>query len=133
MYENARTVRCLVIAQWLLGLVGIAVDLALESTLPNAIREYSQTELSRSWGLVDYFLGLWTVGAIAASIGLILSQKWARSAYAVASIGAILLLPLGTNSVAVLAAQPFYQASTLINGAVLGVLLVDWLATRSRG
>ena len=119
------TIRYLVIAQLAFGLLGLLLDLAFESTLPAAVREYSENELARPWGIVDYGLGLWAALSVVASLGLIALQQWARGLYVVTSIGSILLLPLSTASVAAVVAEPLYQASVLANGAVLGVLLME--------
>jgi len=124
-------IRNLVIVQLAAGIVGLLIDLGFASTLPPAVREYSDAELARPWGIVDFALALWAAASFIASIGLIFLQRWARAAYAVTSIGSVLLLPLGTASVAVVAAEPFYQASVMANGAVLGILLIQARSVRS--
>ena len=125
MIQFGSAIRCLVVVQWVTMIIGYSLSLIFESSASGGEGEISRAAIEAPVTAIDFFQAGWALLFVVSSIGLVMLRPWSRRLYAVTSLGNIALSPLVPASVVVAASEPFYQASLLANGAVLGVLLVS--------
>jgi hypothetical protein len=81
--DPSRLFRALIVASTAIGLAGGLIDFLVPGLLPEVLAEAQGQwagayDPSASWGISAYFLGL-LAGGIAATVGLFLFRRWARS------------------------------------------------------
>jgi hypothetical protein len=124
--------RVLVLAAFLCLVLGVVVDIAGESSLPELLQAYQQAEAEREPAPVEWLvfcvLLVLIVADIVATLGLVLFSRWAPKLYLVTSVGILLATPLIGPQVTTAWGATFDYASMLATGAVLA--LAFWSPVR---
>jgi hypothetical protein len=118
--------RHLVVWQWIFAGLSILVFQLEAERLPFLLREYAAREVLREPGPADALVGwltlLWSVGSLAASVGVWLLRRWARPAFLVMAILGCVLQALLEPSVTTGWSVAAETVAQLLVGVTIGVL-----------
>jgi hypothetical protein len=117
--------RMAIVFEWVFAVSTMILSAALESFLPDPLREYLALEAERVPGLGDLLLLpvllVVSLGGIASSIGLMFLQRWARWSYLAFSAIACVIIPFLGPQVEHGLAGTFDMIGTTLSGVVLGL------------
>ena len=120
--------RVAILAEVLLGVFGTLLDIALESRLPEPLRNFLATE-SESWSATDNFMLCVGVPMLMAMIvgwiGLWRLWRPARPIYLCSWLTGLLLTSFTGPVVSSAVAQMLFDAATLFAGLILGLIYVS--------
>ena len=131
-----RWLRILLATDWTLVALAVPLAFLLETTLPPQIRDHIAVQDARPFGVIDALqlaaislsLQLWLVG----SVGAFLLWPPARHVYLASVIASVGFTPFLGPSVLAPLASAFDLASSLISGAIVGLLYFSPLRDRLR-
>ena len=128
MTITPRYFKVLLTWSWIVVLVGVVIDIATESNLPEPLREYVEGEYSEEWSREDLLLlciGIPLLAAVVASyIGLYRFKRWGRSLWLWTGVAGCVLTPVLGPSVYSAWAEPFYFVATALYGVILALAFV---------
>src|SRR5688500_7750935 len=120
--------RILVIVDILLAVMGVVADIALESFLPQALRDYKATEGDgefgnnlKTWVLASGGFGVLVVG-MTATIGLLCLWRPARWLYTLACLLSWPLYVLAGSNVSTGVGHMFLDISTFLGGVIWALI-----------
>ena len=122
--SSARILRTLIVAMWVITILGGVLDSALEPRLPNELRSYLADESNRqlaTWDWVGMITGLVAfLFLLAGSVHLYRLRSHGRRTFLIGLVLSVVLMPLFGHVVYNAWAAPLYEASLILGGVIIG-------------
>ena len=121
----ARALRIAILTEWMLVVLLIVCEFALDLPLPAELHGYLEREQEGNWRALDIVLLIAIVVllplTIAASVGLWRFRRWGRSLYAILSVIGFLLLPLYGSVVAHSLVYTLEELAVFVSGTIIAL------------
>ena len=137
MTTTLRHFRVLLTWSWVVILVGVVVDIATESILPEPLQEYLELQYNEEWSRETLLLlgvGIPLIVAVVASyVGLYRFKRWGRTLWLWAGVVGCIVTPAFGPAIYSAWAEPIYFPETALYGVILALAYVSPVAQLIEG